>query len=415
MAGSSFRLRPTRALLNVEPGGPTFVERGSRPSIPGVALSHCLWASGSPSVAPSGLGFASPRPAWCYQPWPREANQPWCLQVAGVQAAWERPSTCSAPVGKEVVPVLLALWWPLARDSASSPAPAVQHKGGLGEVAVLGSPVLDGVVAAQEAGGLPAGTGMDGCPDDPSEYEEAVASLWQDADPQAQKVLRACGIEPPKADADADPRVTLHKYLAAYKSITQAHRSLVELKVQLQARADRIKTQFEQALKELADVSKDIATAEDNLSKVQNQVQEQLKNAEPPEAKEVHDLQGLLKAAGVELSASQEGALSAYLHTRRDGRDHEEEEDGMEDPFQGLSGKIPSPRTPSGKQETWGAALVTSKSLGLLEPGGCEATLCPARRRKNLSPELQGWISARAGGGRGAGPGRRSNGARQKN
>ena len=176
----------------------------------------------------------------------------------------------------------------------------------------------------------------------PSEYEEAVASLWQDADPQAQKVLRACGIEPPKADTEADPRVTLHKYLAAYKSITQAHRSLVERKVQLQARADRIKTQFEQALKEqLADVSKDIATAEDNLSKVQNQVQEQLKNAEPPEAKEVHDLQGLLKAAGVELSASQEGALSAYLHTRRDGKDHEEEDDGMMDPFQDLSGKIP--------------------------------------------------------------------------
>ena len=65
----------------------------------------------------------------------------------------------------------------------------------------------------------------------PSEYEEAVASLWQDADPQAQKVLRACGIEPPKADTEADPRVTLHKYLAAYKSITQAHRSLVERKV----------------------------------------------------------------------------------------------------------------------------------------------------------------------------------------
>ena len=77
-----------------------------------------------------------------------------------------------------MVPVLLALWWPLARDSASSPAPAVQHQGGMGEVAVLGSPgkpVLEGVVAAslataqeaQEADGLPARTGLDGCPDDP--------------------------------------------------------------------------------------------------------------------------------------------------------------------------------------------------------------------------------------------------------
>ena len=225
----------------------------------------------------------------------------------------------------------------------------------------------------------PPGLGWTGAQMTPSEYEEAVASLWQDADPQAQKVLRACGIEPPKADTDADPRVTLHKYLAAYKSITQAHRSLVERKVQLQARADRIKTQFERALKELADVSKDIATAEDNLSKVQNQVQEQLKNAEPPEAKEVHDLQGLLKAAGVELSASQEGALSAYLHTRRDGRDHEEEEDGMEDPFQGLSGKIPLTSNSFRQTGNLGGSPGDMQEFG---PSGCEATLCPARRRK---------------------------------
>ena len=74
----------------------------------------------------------------------------------------------------------------------------------------------------------------------PTEYEEAVASLWQDADPQAQKVLRACGIEPPAAEETSDPRVTLNKYLASYKSITQVHRNLVARKVQLQEKADRI-------------------------------------------------------------------------------------------------------------------------------------------------------------------------------
>ena len=39
----------------------------------------------------------------------------------------------------------------------------------------------------------------------PGEYEDAVASLWKDADPQAQQVLRACGIEPPN-DEEPDPR-----------------------------------------------------------------------------------------------------------------------------------------------------------------------------------------------------------------
>ena len=51
----------------------------------------------------------------------------------------------------------------------------------------------------------------------PGEYEDAVASLWKDADPQAQQVLRACGIEPPD-DEEPDPRTVLHRYLARYKS-----------------------------------------------------------------------------------------------------------------------------------------------------------------------------------------------------
>ena len=73
----------------------------------------------------------------------------------------------------------------------------------------------------------------------PGEYEDAVASLWKDADPQAQQVLRACGIEPPN-DEEPDPRTVLHRYLARYKSITQQHRNLVAKKAQLQIRADKV-------------------------------------------------------------------------------------------------------------------------------------------------------------------------------
>ena len=155
----------------------------------------------------------------------------------------------------------------------------------------------------------------------PGEYEEAVASLWKDADPQAQQVLRACGIEPPNEE-EPDPRTVLHRYLAQYKAITQQHRSLVAKKAQLQIRADKIKAQLEKAVQELADVSKDIEQAEGHLVKVQTQVQAQLKDAEPPK---VQDLQGLLKNAGVTLTDDQHVALSAYIQTMQQPKIDEEE------------------------------------------------------------------------------------------
>ncbi|OLP75045.1 hypothetical protein AK812_SmicGene45231 [Symbiodinium microadriaticum] len=145
----------------------------------------------------------------------------------------------------------------------------------------------------------------------PEEYDEAVASLWKDADPQAQQVLRACGIEPPDEE-ELDPRTVLHRYLARYKSITQQHRGLVAKKAQLQLRADKIKAQFEKLVQDLADVSKEIEQAEGHLVTVQTHVQTQLKEAEPPK---VQDLQGLLKNAGVSLSDDQHVALSAYIQT----------------------------------------------------------------------------------------------------
>ena len=112
--------------------------------------------------------------------------------------------------------------------------------------------------------------------------------------------------------------MTLNKYLASYKSITQVHRNLVARKVRLQEKADRLKTQFEKAIKDVAEVSKEIEKAEENLGKVQSQVQEQLKNVEPPEAHKVHDLQDLLKNAGVVLTDQQKIDLSAYLQTRQE-------------------------------------------------------------------------------------------------
>ena len=96
-----------------------------------------------------------------------------------------------------------------------------------------------------EAGGAP---GLGGGPwMSTQEYQDAVASLWQDADPQAQQVLRACGIEPPSSET-TDPRKVLKRYLAEYKNITEQHRNLVSRKAQLQIKADKIKAQFEKKL-----------------------------------------------------------------------------------------------------------------------------------------------------------------------
>ena len=153
------------------------------------------------------------------------------------------------------------------------------------------------------------------------EYQDAVASLWQDADPQAQQVLRACGIEPPSSETDTDPRKVLNRYLAEYKNITQQHRNLVSRKAQLQIKADKIKAQFEKAVQDLADVSKDIEKAEEHLCRVQTQVQERLRDSEPPQ---VQDLQGLLKNAGVNLTNEQQVALSAYIQTMKKPQDDED-------------------------------------------------------------------------------------------
>ena len=75
---------------------------------------------------------------------------------------------------------------------------------------------------------------------------------------------------------------------------------------------NKIKAQFEKAVQDLADVSKEIEQAASHLEKVQTQVQTQLKEAEPPK---VQDLQGLLKNAGVTLTDDQHVALSAYIQT----------------------------------------------------------------------------------------------------
>ena len=116
------------------------------------------------------------------------------------------------------------------------------------------------------------------------------------ADPQAQKVLRACGIEPPAEEETSDPRVTLNKYLASYKSITQVHRNLVARKVQLQEKADRIGSRRSSRKRSKTwrrfQISKEIEKAEENLGKEQSQVQEQLKNAEPPEAHKAQECWG---------------------------------------------------------------------------------------------------------------------------
>ena len=169
------------------------------------------------------------------------------------------------------------------------------------------------------------------------EYQDAVASLWQDADPQAQQVLRACGIEPPSSETDTDPRKVLKRYLAEYKNITEQHRNLVSRKAQLQIKADKIKAQIEKAIQDLADVSKDIEKTEEHLCRVQTQVQERLRDSEPPQ---VQDLQGLLKNAGVNLSDEQRVALSAYIQTMKKPQD---DEDAMGDLGGGWFGEPMAP------------------------------------------------------------------------
>ena len=138
-------------------------------------------------------------------------------------------------------------------------------------------------------------------------YKDAIAALWEHAEPDAQRVLREAGIPPPSGHDE------LPNNLQEYKRVTGEHRALISKKIRLQAKTEALKKQFEEAVDQLTAVSGKIEAVEQEMEKAHARVKDQI-NA--PKQPRITGVTNLLKEAGVTLSPpDQTGALTKFLAT----------------------------------------------------------------------------------------------------
>ena len=143
-------------------------------------------------------------------------------------------------------------------------------------------------------------------------YKDAIAALWEHAEPDAQRLLREAGIPPPSGHDEESPAKQLSKSLHEYKRVTGEHRALISKKIRLQAKAEALKKQFEEAVDQLTAVSGKIEDVEQEIEKAHAQVKDKI-NA--PRQPRITGVINLLKEAGVTLSPDQIGALTKFLAT----------------------------------------------------------------------------------------------------
>ena len=143
-------------------------------------------------------------------------------------------------------------------------------------------------------------------------YKDAIAALWQHAEPDAQRLLREAGIPPPSGHDEESPAKQLSKSFQEYKRVTAKHRALISKKIRLQAKTEALKKQFEEAVDQLTAVSGKIEAVEQEIEKAHAQVKDKI-NA--PRQPRITGVTSLLKEAGVTLSPDQTGALTKFLAT----------------------------------------------------------------------------------------------------
>ena len=121
------------------------------------------------------------------------------------------------------------------------------------------------------------------------EYHAAIETVWQGAEPAVQRLLRAAGIPPPGdyKPEDETPKQELSRHVGTYRRTTNKLRSLIEKKVRLQDKTEKIKSEFEQAMKQLAQVSQAIQATELEVAEAQKKVQACVKDEEDSPYKDV--------------------------------------------------------------------------------------------------------------------------------
>ena len=144
------------------------------------------------------------------------------------------------------------------------------------------------------------------------EYHAAIEMVWQGAEPAVQRLLRAAGIPPPGdyKPEEETPKQELSRHVGAYRRTTNKLRSLIEKKVRLQDKTEKIKSEFEQAMKQLAQVSQAIQATELEVAEAQRKVQACVKDEEDSPYK---DVASYLEKEGIILSEEQAEALKTKM------------------------------------------------------------------------------------------------------
>ena len=153
-------------------------------------------------------------------------------------------------------------------------------------------------------------------------FKDAIAALWEHAEPDTQRLLREAGIPAPSGLDEESPAKQLSKSLQEYKRVTGEHRALISKKIRLQAKTEALKKQFEEAVDQLTAVSGKIEAVEREIEKAHAQVKDKI-NA--PRQPRIIGVTSLLKDQALDVPSlwKAEAGLTDWFSHDADGRNEE--------------------------------------------------------------------------------------------
>ena len=139
--------------------------------------------------------------------------------------------------------------------------------------------------------------------------EDAAQALFEGADAETRRLMQLAGLTPPTQEAPT-PMEAVQAATKSYRLATQELRDLLVKKTSLKARCDKIKGQYEAALKDFAEVTEQIRAQEGEVEKAKSTLQ---MTADVPAPTLLPDVVSFLQQAGIQLTAEQQEAMQQHL------------------------------------------------------------------------------------------------------
>jgi hypothetical protein len=216
---------------------------------------------------------------------------------------------------------LRSLWGELPAE-----AQAALEESGFRKPKVKQVPVPPGLGASQQE----AGAMSDG------EQAEAIAALFEGADADTKRLMQLAGLNPPPSA----PPTALEEIQAAnkeYRIATQELRDLLLRRTTLKSKCDKLKGQYELALREFAEMADLIKAQEDVVQAAQSKLQAKADVPAPPL---LPDLATIIQNAGITLTEDQRDAIARQLQSSHQVPQPSDERKDPADPQDGPAADI---------------------------------------------------------------------------